>query len=81
MSSPYRIDEFAERIGCLASTVCHWEAEGSNPCLSATVGQRYFKDSDVRTLLQAARLRRGRAMNLRGERFLGLMDASGGAGR
>jgi predicted site-specific integrase-resolvase len=52
MGSKYRIGEFAERIGRSVSTVRRWESEGRIAVKRTTSGQRYFDDTDVRTVLQ-----------------------------
>lgn len=52
MSNIYRIGQFAERVGRSVSTIRRWEAEGRIVVKRTTSGQRYFDDSDIRTVLQ-----------------------------
>ncbi|MFE9691134.1 IS607 family transposase [Micromonospora sp. NPDC005806] len=52
MSNVYRIGDFAKRVGRSVSTVRRWEAEGRITARRLPSGQRYFDDSDVRTVLQ-----------------------------
>ncbi len=54
MRKQYRISEFAERIGRAPSTVRRWEREGKLTAKRLPSGQRYFDESDVRTMLGGA---------------------------
>ena len=51
MSSTYRINEFAKRIGRSVQTVRRWEAEGKIVAKRLPSGHRYFDESDVRAML------------------------------
>jgi predicted site-specific integrase-resolvase len=52
VGSVYRIGEFAKRVGRSVSTVRRWEAESRITARRLPSGQRYFDDSDVRSVLQ-----------------------------
>lgn len=54
MDKVYRIGEFAERVGRSASTVRRWEREGLLTANRTQSGQRYFTETDVRTVLNLA---------------------------
>ena len=51
MSKKYRISDFAERLGCSASTIRRWEREGKIAPKRYPSGQRYFDESDIRHML------------------------------
>ena len=54
MSSIYRINEFAKRVGRSVQTVRRWEKEGKLQAKRLPSGHRYFDESDVRALLGIA---------------------------
>lgn len=58
MSNNYRINEFAKRIGRSAQTVRRWEVEGKLVAKRLPSGQRYFDESDVKTMLGGAPAKR-----------------------
>lgn len=51
MSNNYQINEFAKRIGRSVQTVRRWEREGKLTAKRLPSGQRYFDESDVRSLM------------------------------
>ena len=51
MSKIYRISEFAERVGCGASTLRMWDNTGKFTAKRTKTGQRYYTEEDVRTYL------------------------------
>lgn len=61
MGKVYRIGEFAGRIGRSASTVRRWEREGLLTAKRTQSGQRYFTESDVRSVLNLAAVQQDRA--------------------
>ncbi len=54
MSTHYRINEFATRVGRSVETVRRWEREGKFTAKRLPSGQRYFDESDVRALMGGA---------------------------
>lgn len=54
MSSIYRINEFANRVGRSVQTVRRWEKEGKLQAKRLPSGHRYFDESDVRALMGIA---------------------------
>lgn len=54
MSSNYRINEFAKRVGRSVQTVRRWEKEGKLTAKRLPSGHRYFDESDVRAILGIA---------------------------
>jgi DNA-binding transcriptional MerR regulator len=46
MSSTYRINEFASRVGRSVQTVRRWEKEGKLQAKRLSCGHRYFDESD-----------------------------------
>lgn len=52
MSNFYRVGTFAEKVGRSVSTIRRWEKEGKFVARRSPSGQRYFDDSDVKTVLQ-----------------------------
>jgi predicted site-specific integrase-resolvase len=51
MSKIYRISEFAERVGCGASSLRLWDSNGKFPAKKTATGQRYYTEEDVRKYL------------------------------
>lgn len=58
MSSIFRINEFAKRIGRSVQTVRRWETEGKLVAKRLPSGQRYFDESDVRAMFGRAPTKR-----------------------
>lgn len=54
MSTKYRINEFAKRIGRSVQTIRRWEREGKLTARRLPSGHRYFDESDVRLMLGGA---------------------------
>jgi predicted site-specific integrase-resolvase len=69
MSSFYRINEFAKRIGCSVQTVRRWERQGKFNSKRLPSGQRYFDESDVRALMGGVPDKKENDSVLQGEQY------------